>query len=56
LSFEKLLRPPVTLILKKLIVPEKTPFCGGILPPYVYELQDLGVARLSIGSGLMKIT
>jgi len=29
---------------------------AGILPPSVSELQDLGVARLSIGSGLMKAT
>jgi len=29
---------------------------GGILPPSVRELQDLGVARLSLGSGLMKAT
>ena len=28
----------------------------GILPPSVGELQDLGVARLSLGSGLMKAT
>ena len=28
----------------------------GILPPSVRELQDLGVARLSLGSGLMKAT
>jgi 2-methylisocitrate lyase-like PEP mutase family enzyme len=29
---------------------------AGILPPPVKELQDLGVARLSLGSGLMKAT
>lgn len=29
---------------------------GGILPPSVHELQDLGVARLSLGSGVMKAT
>lgn len=29
---------------------------AGILPPSVNELQDLGVARLSLGSGLMKAT
>ena len=29
---------------------------AGILPPSVRELQDLGVARLSLGSGLMKAT
>ena len=29
---------------------------AGILPPSVRELQDLGVARLSMGSGLMKAT
>lgn len=29
---------------------------AGILPPSVSELQDLGVARLSMGSGLMKAT
>ena len=29
---------------------------GGSLPPSVRELQDLGVARLSLGSGLMKAT
>jgi len=28
----------------------------GVLPPSVRELQDLGVARLSMGSGLMKAT
>lgn len=28
----------------------------GVLPPSVRELQDLGVARLSLGSGLMKAT
>jgi 2-methylisocitrate lyase-like PEP mutase family enzyme len=30
------------------------PGMGGGLPPSVQELQDLGVARLSMGSGLMK--
>jgi 2-methylisocitrate lyase-like PEP mutase family enzyme len=29
---------------------------AGVLPPSVHELQDLGVARLSLGSGLMKAT
>lgn len=29
---------------------------GGAVPPTVKELQDLGVARLSLGSGLMKAT
>ena len=29
---------------------------AGIFPPSVRELQDLGVARLSLGSGLMKAT
>ena len=29
---------------------------AGLLPPSVSELQDLGVARLSMGSGLMKAT
>ena len=29
---------------------------GGLLPPSVRELQDLGVARLSLGSSLMKAT
>ncbi|PKB16714.1 isocitrate lyase/phosphoenolpyruvate mutase family protein [Flavobacterium sp. 5] len=29
---------------------------AGILPPSVSELQDLGVARLSLGSGVMKAT
>ena len=29
---------------------------AGILPPSVRELQELGVARLSLGSGLMKAT
>ena len=29
---------------------------GGTLPPTVRQLQDLGVARLSLGSGLMKAT
>lgn len=28
----------------------------GVLPPSVRELQDMGVARLSLGSGLMKAT
>jgi 2-methylisocitrate lyase-like PEP mutase family enzyme len=32
------------------------PGIGGGLPPSVSELQDLGVARLSLGSGLMKAT
>ncbi len=32
------------------------PGIGGGLPPSVHELQDLGVARLSLGSGLMKAT
>ena len=32
------------------------PGIGGALPPSVGELQDLGVARLSLGSGLMKAT
>ena len=29
---------------------------GGLLPPSVRELQDMGVARLSLGSSLMKAT
>jgi 2-methylisocitrate lyase-like PEP mutase family enzyme len=32
------------------------PGIGDGLPPSVSELQDLGVARLSLGSGLMKAT
>jgi 2-methylisocitrate lyase-like PEP mutase family enzyme len=32
------------------------PSIGAGLPPSVQELQDLGVARLSLGSGLMKAT
>lgn len=32
------------------------PGMGGGLPPTVSELQDLGVARLSLGSGIMKAT
>jgi 2-methylisocitrate lyase-like PEP mutase family enzyme len=32
------------------------PSIGAGLPPSVRELQDLGVARLSLGSGLMKAT
>ena len=32
------------------------PGIGGGLPPSVRELQDLGVARLSLGSSLMKAT
>jgi 2-methylisocitrate lyase-like PEP mutase family enzyme len=32
------------------------PGIGGGLPPSVHELQDLGVARLSMGSSLMKAT
>jgi 2-methylisocitrate lyase-like PEP mutase family enzyme len=32
------------------------PGIGGRLPPSVRELQDLGVARLSLGSSLMKAT
>ncbi|MGJ7031350.1 isocitrate lyase/PEP mutase family protein [Niabella hirudinis] len=32
------------------------PTIGGGMPPSVQELQDLGVARLSLGSGLMKAT
>jgi 2-methylisocitrate lyase-like PEP mutase family enzyme len=32
------------------------PGIGGGIPPSVNELQDLGVARLSLGSGLMKAT
>jgi 2-methylisocitrate lyase-like PEP mutase family enzyme len=32
------------------------PGIGGGIPPSVSELQDLGVARLSLGSGLMKAT
>jgi 2-methylisocitrate lyase-like PEP mutase family enzyme len=32
------------------------PAIGAVLPPSVRELQDLGVARLSLGSGLMKAT
>jgi 2-methylisocitrate lyase-like PEP mutase family enzyme len=32
------------------------PSIGGGIPPSVRELQDLGVARLSLGSGLMKAT
>ena len=35
----------------------RTPGIGaGGIPPSVRELQDLGVARLSLGSGLMKAT
>ncbi|MGE5424524.1 MAG: isocitrate lyase/PEP mutase family protein [Syntrophothermus sp.] len=29
---------------------------NGILPPAIHELQDLGVARVSLGSGVMKAT
>ena len=32
------------------------PGIGGGVPPSARELQDLGVARLSLGSGLMKAT
>jgi hypothetical protein len=32
------------------------PGIGGGIPPSVRELQELGVARLSLGSGLMKAT
>ena len=32
------------------------PGIGAGIPPSVSELQDLGVARLSLGSGLMKAT
>ena len=32
------------------------PGVGGGMPPSVRELQELGVARLSLGSGLMKAT
>ena len=32
------------------------PGIGGRTPPSVSELQELGVARLSLGSGLMKAT
>ncbi|SDD37367.1 isocitrate lyase/PEP mutase family protein [Niabella drilacis] len=32
------------------------PTIGGGVPPSVQELEDLGVARLSLGSGLMKAT
>ena len=32
------------------------PGMGGAVPPSVRELQDLGVARLSLGSGPMKAT
>ena len=32
------------------------PSIGGGFPPSVRELQDLGVARLSLGSSLMKAT
>jgi 2-methylisocitrate lyase-like PEP mutase family enzyme len=32
------------------------PSNGGVLPPSVRELQDLGVARLSLGSSVMKAT
>ena len=32
------------------------PAIGSGLPPSVRELQDLGIARLSLGSGLMKAT
>jgi 2-methylisocitrate lyase-like PEP mutase family enzyme len=32
------------------------PSIGAGLPPSVQELQDLGVARLSLGSSLMKAT
>ena len=29
---------------------------AGVLPPSVHELQDMGVARLSMGSSVMKAT
>lgn len=53
-------RETIATLVKEINVPINilsNPGIGtGILPPSVSELQDLGVARLSLGSGLMKAT
>ena len=44
----KEINAPINILIK--------PVVGAGLPPSVRELQDLGVARVSLGSGLMKAT
>jgi len=39
-----------------ILINPTNPSAGGGLPPTISELQDLGVARLSLGSSLMKAT
>jgi 2-methylisocitrate lyase-like PEP mutase family enzyme len=49
----------ISTLLKEINAPVNilsNPGIGAGLPPSVRELQDLGVARLSLGSGLMKAT
>ena len=52
-------RETISTLVKEINAPINilsNPGIGAGLPPSVHELQDLGVARLSLGSGLMKAT
>lgn len=52
-------RETISTLVKEIHAPINilsNPGMGGGLPPSVRELQDLGVARVSLGSGLMKAT
>jgi 2-methylisocitrate lyase-like PEP mutase family enzyme len=52
-------RETISTLVKEINAPINilsNPAIGGGLPPSVRELQDLGVARLSLGSSLMKAT
>jgi 2-methylisocitrate lyase-like PEP mutase family enzyme len=52
-------RETISTLVKEIYAPVNilaNPGIGGGLPPSVRELQDLGVARLSLGSSLMKAT
>jgi len=52
-------RETISTLVKEIDAPINilaNPGMGGGIPPSVSELQDLGVARLSLGSGLMKAT
>jgi len=52
-------RETISTLVKEIYAPINilaNPGIGAGLPPSVRELQDLGVARVSIGSGLMKAT
>jgi 2-methylisocitrate lyase-like PEP mutase family enzyme len=52
-------RETISTLVKEINAPINilaNPGIGGGIPPSVSELQDLGVARVSLGSGLMKAT